>query len=117
MEAKINFDSTLLSELCLSDSFKKRQFDLSGFYDWEESLLQLGVEFFALKEDTICHKIVFEKTKIQHKKKDVNLLLELVRTNKLEIVFSLFKSLNEIQLEERIATAYLYILTFFEIFG
>ena len=109
-------DSDLLAQYCLDENFKKRQFELSGYYDWEEQLMQLGVEFFALKEDTICHKIVFEKTKIQYKKKDINLILELVRTNKWEIVFSFFKSINEVQLEERIATAYLYILTFLEIF-
>ena len=109
-------DSDLLAQYCLDENFKKRQFELSGYYDWEEQLMQLGVEFFALKEDTICHKIVFEKTKIQYKKKDINLILDLVRTNKWEIVFSFFKSINEVQLEERIATAYLYILTFLEIF-
>jgi hypothetical protein len=109
-------DSDLLAQYCLDDTFKKRQFELSGFYEWEEKMMVFGVEYFSLKQDQICHQLVFEKTKIQHKKKDVNLLLELVRTNKFEILFSLFKSLNEIELEERIATAYLYILIFFEIF-
>jgi hypothetical protein len=109
-------DSDLLAQYCLDDTFKKRQFDLSGFYDWEEKMMVFGVEYFSLKQDQICHQLVFEKTKIQHKSKDVNLLLELVKTNKFEILFSLFKSLIEIELEERIASAYLYILTFFEIF-
>jgi hypothetical protein len=102
VEAKINFDSTLLSEFCLSDSFKKRQFDLSGFYDWEESLLQLGVEYFALKEDKICHKIVFEKTKIKFKKQDISLIISLIKSNELDTVFNFFRKFGHDELENRI---------------
>jgi len=88
--AKINADSSLLCELCLNESYKKRQFELSGFYDWEEQLMQFGVEYFALKEDTICHKIVFEKTKIQFKKKDIDLIMSLIRRGEVESVFRFF---------------------------
>jgi hypothetical protein len=116
VEAKINFDSTLLSEFCLSDSFKKRQFDLSGYYDWEEQLMQLGVEYFALKEDAICHKIVFEKTKIQFKKKDIDLILFLIRNGEMETVFQFFQNIYETNLYARAEISYFYILSFFEIF-
>ena len=116
VDAKINLDSTLLSELCLSESFKKRQFDLSGFYDWEEQLMQLGVECFALKEDKICEKIVFEKTKIQYKKKDIDLILSLIRIGEMEIVFLFFQNTRETDHYARIELAYFYFLAFFEIF-
>ena len=116
LAAKINSDSTLLSELCLSDSFKKRQFELSGFYDWEEHLMQFGVEYFALKEDGICHVIVFEKTKIQHKKKDIDLILSLIRSGEMETVFRFFQNISETNLYARVELAYFYFLSFFEIF-
>jgi hypothetical protein len=114
--AKINSDSILLSELCLKDTFKKRQFDLSGFYDWEEQLMQFGVEFFALKEDKVCHEIVFEKTKIQYKKKDIDLILSLVRRGEMDTVFRFFQTITETSLYARVELAYFYFLTFFEIF-
>jgi hypothetical protein len=114
--AKINADSNLLSELCLSESFKKRQFDLSGFYDWEEQLMQLGVEYFALKEDAICHEIVFEKTKIQYKKKDIDLILSLVQRGEMETVLRFFQNTTETSLYARVELAYFYFLAFFEIF-
>ena len=108
--------SDLLSQFCLDENFKKRQFELSGYYDWEEKMMALGVEYFSLKQDLICHQIVFEKTKIQFKKKDIDLIISLLRRDKFELLFTLFKSLDEKELEQRIATAYLYHLTFFEIF-
>ena len=64
-------NSDLFAQYCLDDNFKKRQFELSGYYDWEEKMMTLGVEYFSLKQDSICHQIVFEKTKIQFKKKDI----------------------------------------------
>jgi hypothetical protein len=114
--AKIDNDSILLSELCLNDSFKKRQFDLSGFYDWEEQLMQFGVEYFALKEDAICYEIVFEKTKIQFKKKDIDLIMSLIRRGELETVFRFFQNISETNLYARVELAYFYFLSFFEIF-
>jgi hypothetical protein len=116
VDAKINFNSKLLSELCLSEPFKKRQFELSGFYDWEEQLMQLGVEYFALKEDVICHKIVFEKTKTQTKKKDIDLIISLIRDGEVETVFRFFQNTSEINLYARVELAYFYFLLFFEIF-
>ncbi len=109
-------ESALLAQFCLDDNFKKRQFELSGYYEWEEKMMALGVEYFSLKQDPLCHQVVFEKTKIQFKTKDVNLIISLLNQDKFELVFSLFKSFNEKELEERIATAYLYHLTFFQIF-
>jgi len=109
-------ESALLAQFCLDDNFKKRQFELSGYYDWEEKMMVLGVEYFSLKQDSICHQIVFEKTKIQFKKKNIDLIISLLKRDKFELLFSLFKSLYEKELEQRIATAYLYHLTFFEIF-
>jgi hypothetical protein len=114
--AKINADSSLLCELCLNESYKKRQFELSGFYDWEEQLMQFGVEYFALKEDTICHKIVFEKTKIQFKKKDIDLIMSLIRRGEVESVFRFFQNISETNLYARVELAYFYFLSFFEIF-
>jgi hypothetical protein len=116
VDAKINLDCNLLSELCLSESFKKRQFDLSGFYDWEEQLMQLGVECFALKDNKICDEIVFEKTKIQYKKKDIDLILSLIRIGEMEIVFRFFQNNWETDHYARIELAYFYFLAFFEIF-
>ena len=116
IDAKINLDYSIFSELCLSESFKKRQFDLSGFYDWEEQLMQLGVEYFALEEDDICDKIVFEKTKIQYKKKDIDLILSLIRSGEMEIVFRFFQNIFETDHYARIELAYFYFLAFFEIF-
>ena len=40
--AKVLNDYSLLGNLCLNESFKDRQFKLSGFYDWEEQLMQYG---------------------------------------------------------------------------
>jgi len=114
--AKINSDSALLCELCLSNSFKKRQFDLSGFYDWEEQLMLFGVEHFALIEGVICHEIVFEKTKIQYKKKDIDLILSLIRSGEMETVFRFFQNISETNLYARVELAYFYFLSFFEIF-
>jgi hypothetical protein len=101
---------------CLDDTFKKRQFELSGYYDWEEKMMVLGVEYFSLKQDSICHQIVFEKTKIQFKKKDIQLILSLIRTGEIEIVYQFFRNINEINLYARVETAYFYFLSFFEIF-
>jgi len=115
-DAKINHNSALLYELCLSNTFKKRQLELSGFYDWEEQLMQLGVEYFALKEDAICHKIVFEKTKIQFKKKDIDLILSIIRNGEVDIVFRFFQNSSETYLYARVELAYFYFLAFFEIF-
>lgn len=101
---------------CLDDTFKKRQFELSGYYDWEEKMMVLGVEYFSLKQDSICHQIVFEKTKIQYKKKDIQLILSLIRTGEIEIVYHFFRNINEINLYARVETAYFYFFSFFEIF-
>jgi hypothetical protein len=109
-------DSDLLAQYCLDENFKKRQFELSGYYDWEEQLMQLGVEYFALKEDAICHKIVFEKTKIQFKKKDIDLILSLIRNGEMETVFRFFQNIYETNLYARVEIAYFYLLSFLEIF-
>jgi len=114
--AKIDTDSILLSKLCLNEVFKKRQFELSGFYDWEEQLMQLGVEYFALKEDEICHEIVFEKTKIQFKKKDIDLILSIIRNGEVETAYRFFQNTSETYLYARVELAYFYFLAFFEIF-
>jgi hypothetical protein len=114
--AKINHNSTLLCELCLSNTFKKRQLELSGFYDWEEELMQLGVEYFALKEDEICHEIVSEKTKIQFKKKDIDLILSIIRNGEVETAYRFFQNSSETYLYARVELAYFYFLAFFEIF-
>ena len=114
--AKINLDSTLLSELCFSDTYKKRQFEISGFYDWEEQLMQLAIEYFALKDDELCDKIVFEKTKIQYKKKDIDLILSLIRKGEMGIIFNFFQNTRENDQYARVELAYFYFLAFFEIF-
>jgi hypothetical protein len=114
--AKINSDSALLCELCLSNSFKERQFDLSGYYDWEENMLALGVEYFSLNQNSICHHIVFEKTKIHYKKKDIDLILFLIRNGEMETVFRFFQNTSETNLYARVEISYFYILSFFEIF-
>jgi len=116
LAAKINSDSALLCELCLSNSFKKRQFDLSGFYDWEEQLMSFGIEYFSIKKDPICHQIVFEKTKIISKKKNIDLILSLIRNGEIELVLRFFQNNHEIHLYSRVELAYFYILSFFEIF-
>jgi hypothetical protein len=109
-------DCNLLAKYCLDDTFKKRQFELSGFYDWEEQLLQFGVEYFALNEDAICHKIVFEKTKIQFKIKDIDLIFSLIRDGEMETVFRFFQNTSETNLYARVELAYFYFFSFFEIF-
>jgi hypothetical protein len=114
--AKINSDSALLSDLCLSDSFKQRQFNLSGFYDWEEQLMSYGIEDFAIKKDPYCQQIVFEKTKIISKKKNIDLILSLIRNGEIELVLRFFQNNHEIHLYARVELAYFYILSFFEIF-
>jgi hypothetical protein len=101
---------------CLDDTFKKRQFEISGFYDWEEQLMQFGVQFFALKGEEICHEIVFEKTKIQFKKKDIDLILSLIKRGKMSIVFRFFQTTQETNLFARIELAYFYFFSFYEIF-
>lgn len=108
--------SELLARYCLDDKFKKRQFELSGYYDWEEKMMTLGVEYFSLKQDSICHQIVFEKTKIQFKKKNIDLILSLIRNGEIELVLRFFQNNHEIHLYSRVELAYFYILSFFEIF-
>ena len=105
-----------LSTFCLDNNFKNRQFEISGYYDWEERLLAFGVEYFSIKKDPICHNIVFEKTKIQHKKKDIDLILSLIRNREMGTVYRFFQNTNEINLYARIEIAYFYLLSFFEIF-
>ena len=109
-------ESDLLAQFCLDENFKKRQFELSGYYDWEEKMMALGVEYFSLKQDAICHQIVFEKTKIQYKKKDIDLILSLIRKGEIETVFQFFRNINEVNLYDRVEIAYFYFLSFFEIF-
>ncbi len=109
-------ESALLAQFCLDDNFKKRQFELSGYYDWEEKMMALGVEYFSIKQDKICHQIVFEKTKIQFKKKNIDLILSLIRKGEMETVFQFFRNIQEVNLYARVEIAYFYILSFFEIF-
>jgi hypothetical protein len=109
-------ESALLAQFCLDDNFKKRQFELSGYYEWEEKMMALGVEYFSLKQDPLCHQVVFEKTKIQFKKKDIDLILSLIRRSEFNIVLNFFKNTNETDLIERLKLAYFYILAFHEIF-
>ena len=92
IQAKISSDCQILSELCLSESFKKRQFELSGFYDWEEKLMQMGIDYFAFIEDEICHQIVLEKTKIHYKKNQIHLNMMIV-LNGLKVLKVFKKSL------------------------
>ena len=106
----------LLGYYCLDDEFKKKQFEVSGYFDWEETLLTFGIEYFAFIDDSICERIVFEKAKIQFKKKDINLILALVRSGEMEIVFRFFENLRETDYILRVETAYFYFLSFFEIF-
>jgi hypothetical protein len=109
-------NGALLEQYCLDDEFKKKQFEISGYFDWEETLLTFGIEYFAFLDDSICERIVFEKAKIQFKKKDVNLILALVRRGEMEIVFRFFENLRETDYILRVETAYFYFLSFFEIF-
>ena len=109
-------DGNLLEQYCLDDEFKKKQFEISGYFDWEETLLTFGIEYFAFLDDSICERIVFEKAKIQFKKKDINLILALVRRGEMEIVFRFFENLRETDYILRVETAYFYFLSFFEIF-
>jgi hypothetical protein len=109
-------DSDLLAQYCLDETFKKRQFELSGYYDWEEKMMTRGVEYFSLNQNSICHHIVFEKTKIQFKKKDIDLILSLIRNGETETVFRFFQNTSEINLYARVELAYFYFLSFFEIF-
>ena len=102
--------------MCFSDTYKKRQFEISGFYDWEEQLMQLAIEYFALKDDELCDKIVFEKTKIQYKKKDIDLILSLIRKGEMGIIFNFFQNTRENDQYARVELAYFYFLAFFEIF-
>jgi hypothetical protein len=109
-------ESDLLAQFCLDENFKKRQFELSGYYDWEEKMMVLGVEYFSLNQDSICHQIVFEKTKIQFKKKDIDVILFLIRNGEMETVFRFFQNIDEINLYARVEIAYFYLLSFLEIF-
>ena len=109
-------ESKLLAQYCLDENFKQRQFELSGYYEWEEKMMSLGVEYFSLKQDAICHQIVFEKTKIQFKKKDIDLILSIIRKGEVDTVFQFFRNTNEINLYARVEIAYFYFLAFFEIF-
>jgi len=109
-------NSDLFAQYCLDDNFKKRQFELSGYYEWEEKMMALGVEYFSLNQDSICHHIVFEKTKIQFKKKDIDLILSLIRNGEMETVFRFFQNIYETNLYARVEIAYFYFLSFFEIF-
>lgn len=109
-------NADLLERYCLDDEFKKKQFEVSGYFDWEETLLTFGIEYFAFLDDSICERIVFEKAKIQFKKKDINLILALVRRGEMEIVFRFFENLRETDYILRVETAYFYFLSFFEIF-
>ncbi len=109
-------ESELLAQFCLDENFKKRQFELSGYYDWEEKMMVLGVEYFSLNQDSICHQIVFEKTKIQFKKKDIDVILFLIRNGEMETVFRFFQNIDEINLYARVEIAYFYLLSFLEIF-
>ena len=109
-------DGDLLEQYCLDDEFKKKQFEISGYFDWEETLLTFGIEYFAFIDDSVCERIVFEKAKIQFKKKDINLILALVRSGEMEIVFRFFENLRETDYILRVETAYFYFLSFFEIF-
>lgn len=106
----------LLEQYCLDDEFKKKQFEVSGYFDWEETLLTYGIEYFAFLDNSICERLVFEKAKIQFKKKDINLILALVRRGEMEIVFRFFENLRETDYILRVETAYFYFLSFFEIF-
>jgi hypothetical protein len=114
--AKLSNDSSILSNICLSEAFKIRQFELSGYYNWEEQLMQLGVEFFALQNNELSHELVFEKTKIQFKKKDIDLVLSLIRRGEIELVFGFFRNIHEVHLYARVELSYFYFLSFFEIF-
>lgn len=106
----------LLGHYCLDDEFKKKQFEVSGYFDWEETLLTYGIEYFAFIDDPICERIVCEKSKIQFKKKDINLILALVRSGEMEVVFRFFENVRETDYILRAETAYFYFLSFFEIF-
>ncbi|NBW72757.1 MAG: hypothetical protein EBR24_08220 [Flavobacteriia bacterium] len=112
LNAYLAGDSDLLAQYCLDENFKKRQFELSGYYDWEEKMMALGVEYFSLNQNSICHHIVFEKTKIHYKKKDIDLILSLIRKSEFDIVLNFFKNTNESDLIERLKLAYFYILSF-----
>lgn len=74
--------------------------------------MTLGVEYFSLKQDSICHQIVFEKTKIQFKKKNIDLILSLIRNGEIELVLRFFQNNHEIHLYSRVELAYFYILSF-----
>jgi hypothetical protein len=106
----------LLAQYCLDDNFKTRQFELSGYYDWEERLMAFGVEYFSLKQNSICHQIVFEKTKIYFKKKNIELLLSFVQKGEIETVYLFFENAQVENLHGRIELVYYYILILFEIF-
>ena len=114
--AKVLNDHSLLGDLCLNESFKDRQFKLSGFYDWEEQLMQYGISYFSLEGNPLVSKIVFEKTKIQFKRKNIDLIIDLIRRSEFDIVFNFFKNTNESDLFERLKLVYFYILSFHEIF-
>ena len=116
LNAYFTGNSDLFAQYCLDDNFKKRQFELSGYYDWEEKMMVLGVEYFSLNQDSICHHIVFEKTKIQFKKKDIDLILSLIRNGDMETVFRFFQNTSETNLYARVEIAYFYFLSFFDIF-
>lgn len=114
--AQASNNHALLGDLCLNESFKERQFKLSKFYDWEEQLMQYGISYFSLEGNPFLSKIVFEKTKIQFKRKNIDLILDLIRRSEFDIVFDFFKSINEMDLLERVKLVYYYLFSFFEIF-
>ena len=109
-------ESDLFAQYCLDDNFKKSQFEISGYYEWEEKMMTLGVEYFSLKHDPICRRIVFEKTKIQFKKKNIDLISSLIKSNELETVFKFFRKFNHEDLESRIELFFYYTIAFIEIF-
>ncbi len=109
-------ESDLFAQYCLDDNFKKSQFEISGYYEWEEKVMTLGVEYFSLKHDPICRRIVFEKTKIQFKKKNIDLISSLIKSNELETVFKFFRKFNHEELESRIELFFYYTIAFIEIF-
>lgn len=116
LNSYLSGNSDLLAQFCLDENFKKRQFEISGYYEWEERLLGLGVEYFSLKQDSICHQIVFEKTKIYFKKKNIELLLSFVQKGEIETVYLFFENAQAENLHGRIELVYYYILILLEIF-
>jgi hypothetical protein len=114
--AYLKGESDLLAHFCLDNDFKSRQFEISHYYDWEEKLMSFGVEYFSIIEDSICHQLVFEKTKLQSKKKNIDIILTLIRKGQIEIIYYFFQNTQETDLLARVEVACLYIFVFFEIF-